>query len=163
MHLINIKSHLKFPEDRRIINSMNIQISDKIMGELIGYCRAEWPLEACGAIFGRRENDMEVTRFVPLINIAEDPQQQFLIKADQWVDVIYGKQSADRCIGVAHSHPHSPAVPSADDLQSLWYDFPSYWIVSFDAELKSYVEAYAVNFASKQPRRLTIILQKHKP
>jgi proteasome lid subunit RPN8/RPN11 len=36
----------------------------------------------------------------------------------------------DRLLGIFHSHPQSPPVPSHSDLQTSWHTLPTYWIVS---------------------------------
>ncbi|MBP1963448.1 proteasome lid subunit RPN8/RPN11 [Paenibacillus aceris] len=42
----------------------------------------------------------------------------------------YLTDSQNPVIGLFHSHPTAPAIPSELDLQTLWHTIPTYWILS---------------------------------
>ena len=108
-----------------------MKISTDIVTAIIAQARDEAPLEACGYLAGQ---DGRVVRHFPMTNMDQseihfsfDPREQFeTIKAarEQGLDLI----------GVYHSHPTSPAQPSAEDIR-LAYDVAlSYVIVSLQTK-----------------------------
>lgn len=83
---------------------------------------ARFPEEACGFILG-------YGRVVACRNVAEEPQQSFVIdpvQADKW-------WGTGQVVGVWHSHCFDPAVPSADD-QALAVPRLEHWIYSVPDE-----------------------------
>lgn len=64
---------------------------------------AEHPKESCGLVV--------VNSYVPVANVAEDPERHFVMPADAWT--AHGRVQA-----VIHSHgADAPLAPSADDMQ----------------------------------------------
>ncbi len=85
----------------------------QIQKEIRTLANQEYPKEACGFIMLNEElrgieGDMYV---ISVRNIAEWPYAQFRIAEDdvQWV------ANTNRCVGVWHTHPSDPAVPSELD------------------------------------------------
>lgn len=87
--------------------------------------------ECCGLLFGYDTTDyrriVEV-RHVP--NVAIDKQQHFEISP---LEIMNAERYAETnnliLVGVYHSHPNQPAVPSAKDRAAAWPSF-SYVILS---------------------------------
>lgn len=99
---------------------------------LIDYCRRLYPAEACGFVIGDVDavsGCMTASDFVPVRNVAAVPEQQFVMDPAELV-VRLAETPSPRLLGIFHSHPRSPAVPSEADLQTEWHTLPSYWIVS---------------------------------
>ena len=76
----------------------------------------------------------EITEAVPTRNLAGDPHR-FLIDPQGHIDARReGRRRGLEIVGFYHSHPHSPAVPSATDLAEATYPGHLYAIVSLVAE-----------------------------
>lgn len=108
---------------------------------------ADYPAEGCGLIGGTVEGDRKVAvQLVPLANRRTDSaRNRYLIDPDSFRRA---QEQLDRdeleVIGVYHSHPDHPAVPSAFDREHAW-PWLSYVIVEVRAgravELRSWVLA----------------------
>jgi proteasome lid subunit RPN8/RPN11 len=99
---------------------------------VVRHARERSPQECCGLLLGR---GVEIVEAVRARNIADDPVRRFLIDPR---DHIAARRTARRSgvdlIGFYHSHPSSPAEPSATDLEELTYPGHLYLIVSLRAE-----------------------------
>lgn len=116
-----------------------IQISAAIARRLEEYCRGTCPKEACGLLYGTADSATAcITGFKPLANASPYPERHFSFSPEEWISVLYApdEDSPDRIIGIFHSHPASPAVPSEEDL-SLHWNFETYAILSLHEEKPS--------------------------
>ena len=85
------------------------------------------PSECCGVLLG---TPGEIAETVPTRNLADDPNR-FLIDPKAHFDARReGRRRGLEIVGFYHSHPHSPAVPSATDLAEASYPDHLYAIVS---------------------------------
>ncbi len=104
-----------------------MRIKDRIIEAIIGHARRELPLEACGYLATDGET---VCRHYELTNtdragdhFSMDPGEQFAAIGDM--------RSRDlRLAAVYHSHPETPARPSAEDIRLAFDPDISYVIVS---------------------------------
>ena len=101
------------------------------MQKVIEHARETAPAECCGLLVGRRD---EIVDAIATRNIADDPLR-FVIDPKDHID---GRRDARRrglaVVGFYHSHPRSPAEPSATDLSEASYPDHLYLIVSLAAE-----------------------------
>lgn len=112
-------------------------VSRDQLEQLIGQARADAPLETCGLLAGR---DGRVTRVLPVPNILRSP-------------VVYrmdGQALADAMVacdfeplGIYHSHPAGPPVPSPTDVAESFYPESVYVIISLAQEPPS-VRAFRI-------------------
>lgn len=82
----------------------------------IEHARAAWPAEICG-LFGGRDHRLE--QAIPVTNIADPPPGQCGFHMDPTGQLRATRDLEDQGLdvtGVYHSHPHSPPVPSAQDI-----------------------------------------------
>ena len=97
---------------------------------------ATHPEECCGLMLGTYAEDRKVVRdLLPIANAREDEARhnRFLIGPQE---MLRGERQARTLgldvVGIYHSHPDVPAVPSRFDLEHAWPVF-SYIIVSVAA------------------------------
>ena len=108
-----------------------LRVAARALDEMIAAARAAEPSECCGVLLG---TPGKVAEAVPTRNLAGDPNR-FLIDPKEHIDARReGRRRNLEIVGFYHSHPHSPAVPSATDLAEASYAGHLYAIVSLVAE-----------------------------
>ena len=107
-------------------------ISKDKLDELLNHLKEEYPYEACGILAGGISSDgvKEVGKVYRMTNIDKtaesflmDPKEQFKVMKDM-------RESNLEMAGIYHSHPETPARPSARDVSMAFYPEVSYVIVS---------------------------------
>lgn len=103
-----------------------ITIAGEVVARMVAHARETVPLECCGLLIGM---DDRIVEAIPTRNIAASPTR-FVIEAR---DHIEGQRRARargfEIVGFYHSHPHSPAEPSATDRAEASYPDHLYAIV----------------------------------
>ena len=98
---------------------------------IVSHARDTAPAECCGLLVGTGDAIVEAVR---TRNAAADPNR-FEINPE---DHIYARRTARQrgleVLGFYHSHPRSPAMPSATDLAEASYPGHLYLIVSVKVE-----------------------------
>ncbi|MEK8126330.1 M67 family metallopeptidase [Paenibacillus filicis] len=125
----------------------NIEITAVALQFVLDHCRRVWPEEGCGFLFGREDGIRRISSFIPIDNVAAEPTRSFTMHPQQMIGALYGRgESTDRdklkLLGIVHSHPLAPPIPSAHDLRSAWHTLPSQWIVSLANDSEPLVRAY---------------------
>jgi proteasome lid subunit RPN8/RPN11 len=105
-----------------------MKISRALLSQIHAHLEAGYPNEACGVLLGR---DGVVTEVVPAGNQRTDSaRNRYLIDPLAYMKI---ERDADRrglqLLGIYHSHPDVPAIPSQFDLEHAWPNL-SYLIVS---------------------------------
>ena len=88
------------------------------MEEIYAQGLREKPLEACGYLAGQ---DGTAEKYYPLTNVDQSPEHFSLAPQEQFAAVKDARQRGWQILAVAHTHPASPARPSAEDIR-LAYD-----------------------------------------
>jgi [CysO sulfur-carrier protein]-S-L-cysteine hydrolase len=99
---------------------------------LIAHARADYPNEMCGLIVGDASaaEGGRALRFEPTRNKAASPYR-YEIHPDDLLRLTIATDDADEVFwAIAHSHTHSPAVPSPTDLGLAFYPDSLYILVS---------------------------------
>jgi proteasome lid subunit RPN8/RPN11 len=116
-----------------------VRISAAAVRDVIAHARAAAPEECCGLLLGSGD---EIVAARPTRNVSAQPATRFEIDPKGHID---GRRDARAqgldVAGFYHSHPHSPAEPSAADLADAWYPDHLYLIVSLadaDADVRAY-------------------------
>lgn len=95
---------------------------------MIEHAQAEYPKEACGILGGA---DGEAMKLYRLTNVDPDPVMRYNADPKELkhvTDDIYDKDWD--VVGIYHSHTHSPAFPSATDVDRAFYPDAAYVLVS---------------------------------
>ncbi|QYR23442.1 M67 family metallopeptidase [Paenibacillus sp. sptzw28] len=127
---------------------------------LVTECRQALPLEACGVLAcGEQDTDSlpgnipRVSSVYPIRNIAGWPLQSFMFDPQAWIETLYRiEKNRQKLVGLYHSHPNAPAVPSRADYNGLQYAaVASYWIISFSEPERPSIRPYFWNGTSFTP------------
>lgn len=111
-----------------------IQVTEAVLEEMHRHALSDFPNECVGFFYGKSEGDIKtVTEYGPLENSKEgDQRRRFEVnpldymKAEQ-----YALANQLELLGIYHSHPLHPAIPSEHDLKQA-VPFFSYIIASVD-------------------------------
>lgn len=81
-----------------------------------------WPAEACGLLLGRRKEDgVTIDAFRPTGNDALDARRGYLVPP---LDLLAADREAHAAgreiVGIWHSHPDAPALPSRRDVEEAF-------------------------------------------
>ena len=108
---------------------------------MIAHARLEAPNECCGLLVGQPDRVDEIVRCTNLdsspVHYQLDPQQH--IDANKRL-----RHTDRRVVGVYHSHPRSPAVPSPRDIAEAHYPGFVWIVVSLADRLAPDVRAYTI-------------------
>ena len=90
-----------------------------------------YPEEKCGLLLGRTNAEVTwIEQIREARNMDSNPRKRYNVHPD---DILRAEDRARELgldvVGIWHSHPDHPAVPSATDLESAWTGY-SYVIVS---------------------------------
>jgi proteasome lid subunit RPN8/RPN11 len=108
---------------------MGLTIPANICGEMIRHLRSVWPEEGCGVILRGKQGEWS---YVPIRNTADDPYCQYRLEPEAWVRTVLAcERQGGKIAAIVHSHPRTPAVPSAEDLAGWNYPGVYMVIVSF--------------------------------
>jgi proteasome lid subunit RPN8/RPN11 len=101
-----------------------ILLSPAQIKQITDAAEAAYPAESCGLLVGRTQprGDIEVMRVVESPNLsATQANDRFEVDPQMRLKVMREvENTADRLIGLFHSHPDRPAQPSATDLENVW-------------------------------------------
>lgn len=108
-----------------------IHIPDDVRAVMKQHAERAYPEECCGLLIGIDTGaGRHIFRALPLANIAPDSRRtRYGIDPRAWIDADQdAAATGHEIIGVFHSHPDHPAVPSATD-RAAAFEFLSYVIL----------------------------------
>jgi len=91
-----------------------MRITRAIIEMIIAHAEQDAPVEACGFLFGM---EGKITRHRPVTNIERRTDHFTFEPNEQLASYQEAVRNALEIIGVYHSHPATPAVPSAEDIR----------------------------------------------
>jgi proteasome lid subunit RPN8/RPN11 len=106
-----------------------LQIRAQVIEFLINHAMKNAPVEACGYL---AERNGVIESHFPLTNVDASPEHFSLDPKEQFSAVRAIRSQGMKLIAVYHSHPASPARPSAEDLRLAVDPALSYVIVSLN-------------------------------
>ena len=131
-----------------------IQISRKLTNQLLHLAQLSPSLEICGLIGIQDDSSLHC---YPIINVAEHPQQQFLLDASQQIAAMSKmRESNQELFAIYHSHPTAPALPSSEDLALSAYPAALYLIISLNTKGILEMRGFRITQDSAQEISLTL-------
>jgi proteasome lid subunit RPN8/RPN11 len=117
-----------------------MKIRQNVIHQLVEHARDESPIEACGYL---AERDGVITDLFRLKNVDASPEHFSFDPAEQFATLRQVRAKGLRMRAVYHSHPASPARPSAEDIRLANDPALIYVIISL-ASREPDVKAYAI-------------------
>jgi proteasome lid subunit RPN8/RPN11 len=98
---------------------------------MIAHARSSLPNEACGLIAGERRDGEKIVREIyPLSNTDRSPEHFSMSPEEQFRAIGDIRKNGWTLLGNFHSHPATPARPSAEDIRLAFDPSLSYVIIS---------------------------------
>ena len=124
-----------------------LHINQPSLDQMLADAERSFPDECCGFFFGTEEGDQRFVKEVLVVDNSKegDKRRRFEIAPkDYLMAEAYAEEKGLLLLGVYHSHPNSPAIPSAYDRMAAQPYF-SYIIISvFDGEF-SHIRSWQLN------------------
>jgi len=100
-----------------------MKITDAQLKQIYAHAAETYPHECCGFLLG----DFAEGGFVKQIRLAtnqnKDRTDRFVISGEEFAQVQHDADKAElEIIGIYHSHPDWPPIPSQTDMESAWED-----------------------------------------
>ncbi len=110
--------------------------------------------EVCGLLAG---SERDCSAVYPVVNISPTPECSYYMDPRGQIDAMAAmRRSGETMIGIYHSHPTTPAVPSARDLAEAAYPGLAYLIISLRYAARPEVAAFAFERGGFEPIRLAL-------
>ena len=108
-------------------------LSNTLRTSILEYGLSDTVREVCGLLGGKGLN---ASTFYPIKNVATKPGREFFMDPEEQIDAIRRMRLAgESLVGIFHTHPDSPAVPSARDRELAAYPGTVYLILSLSTEI----------------------------
>ncbi len=90
----------------------------EIWDAIVGHAREGLPEEVCGILRGK---DGMVTGMVRARNVAQEREINYTVDSDTLLRQFEFEDAGEEMVAIYHSHPVTPAYPSASDAQQAAY------------------------------------------
>ena len=111
------------------LQMLKLDIPNYIFELMLAQAEAEAPIEACGILAGTAGN---VEKFYQMTNIDQSATHFMLEPKEQFSVIKDIRTSSLEMLAIYHSHPASPARPSAEDIRMALTPDVVYVIVSLN-------------------------------
>ncbi|MBU6390831.1 MAG: M67 family metallopeptidase [Planctomycetota bacterium] len=126
-------------------------IDDSKFRDIENQVKKSYPLECCGLLIGANTSEKKVFEVRPTKNWnVERAHDRYVIDSKEFnkIDKETRKKGL-QIIGIYHSHPDHPAMPSAYDTEHAWAGY-SYMIAAIEKGEKIEVRSWIFNEEKKQ-------------
>ncbi|MHC4326389.1 MAG: M67 family metallopeptidase [Planctomycetota bacterium] len=93
---------------------LKLEIPNNIFDDMLEQARAEAPIEACGILAG---GNGRVEKLYKMTNVEKRRDHFMMAPAEQFAAVKDIRSASLDMLAVYHSHPETPARPSAEDIR----------------------------------------------
>ncbi|MBK8817093.1 MAG: M67 family metallopeptidase [Methylococcaceae bacterium] len=137
-----------------LISDTAIQITRKLTNQLLHLAQLSPDLEICGLVASK--NGIPCSCY-PVANVAELPQQRFLLDAKQQIAAMADmRERGETLFAIYHSHPKTPPQPSRLDLEQFAYPDALYLIISLN--IKGVLEMRGFKIKPHQATEVPLVL-----
>jgi proteasome lid subunit RPN8/RPN11 len=136
---------------------MALHLTNEQAEEMIRHARREYPNEACGLLAGK---DGWVERLYQMTNADHSPVTYRLDPEEQFRVLMEIEEKGWELLAIYHSHSHSPAYPSATDLELAFYPNSLYLIISLADRARPTIRAFRIVQEMIEEERVEITLSE---
>ena len=136
---------------------MVLHLTNEQAEEMIQHALAEHPNEACGLLAGK---DGRVEKVYQMTNAEHSPVTYRLDPEEQYRAFMEIEEEGWELLAIYHSHSHSPAYPSATDLELAFYPDSLYLIISLADRARPIIRAFRIVKGMIEEERVEITLSE---
>jgi len=134
-----------------------VHITETIAGAIEDHARREHPSECCGLLSGQNGS---ITAIHPVRNGADKPETRYFATPEELFAAMRQiRESGQSLLGVYHSHPRTPAYPSASDVEMAFYPEAFYFIISLEPSVE--LRAFRIEDARIEHVEIVISSDNH--
>ncbi|MBI4163829.1 MAG: M67 family metallopeptidase [Candidatus Aenigmarchaeota archaeon] len=125
---------------------MVLKLNISQLGKIKLHLESCYPEEGCCILTGVIENDVKTLKEIAVVkNIATDNRKRrYLVDPAKYSEIEkWCRRNGMEIIGIAHSHPEHPSMPSEFDRQNSW-PFFSYLIISVKSGKSDSVKSWVL-------------------
>ena len=131
-----------------------LQLPRQLVNQILKQAQTSPEEEVCGLIGGR---DNRAESLYPVGNSAELKNVRYQMEPSEQIGAMREmREKSEQLIAIYHSHPHSPALPSATDLKEAEYPECAYLIISLNTQVVLEMSAFAINNGDSHPIELEL-------
>jgi len=98
-----------------------MKITDAQLKQIYAHAKETYPHECCGFLAGHLDDGGQVRQVRRATNQNQDRTDRFVISPDEFAKAQFEADDAElEIIGIYHSHPDWPPIPSQTDMASAW-------------------------------------------
>lgn len=121
----------------------------KLVNQILTHAQQHEHTESCGLISTSDDNP---AHYYAVKNIAVDPSTHFEMEPKQQIAAMkHMREHGEDLLAIVHSHPLSPPVPSASDMQEAGYPNAYYIIVSLNTKGVLEMRGFKIADGNMQP------------
>lgn len=111
-------------------------IPRKLINQILEQAQQSPGKEICGLLSSRNsDNSNQPAHCYPIANTSSEPDHRYLMDPQQQINTFrIMREHDEELFAIYHSHPESPASPSAEDLQQASYPEALHIIVSMSTK-----------------------------
>lgn len=137
------------------MNIDEIRLPRKLTNQLLHLAQISPEAEVCGLV-GANADGIPVSCY-PINNSAQTPKTRFLLEPSQQIAAMKAiRDKNENLFAIYHSHPDTPAVPSATDIEQASYPEAVHLIISLNT--KGVLEMRAFKIVEDSVRELPLRL-----
>jgi proteasome lid subunit RPN8/RPN11 len=118
-----------------------LEITHTHFEALVTQAQAAYPLETCGLMAGEENR---VRHLYQVANKRNSPVEYEMDPGEQVRAMIDLEEKGWELIGIYHSHPQGPQLPSATDVDLAYYPQAAYVIISLEDRQRPEVRAFNI-------------------
>jgi proteasome lid subunit RPN8/RPN11 len=98
-----------------------MKITDAQLKRIYAHAQETYPYECCGFLLGDYEAGGLVRQVRRATNQNQERTDRFIISGEEFAETQFAADDAGlEIIGIYHSHPDWPAIPSQTDMDNAW-------------------------------------------
>jgi len=141
------------------LQMLKLKIPTYIFEQMLEQAKAEAPLEACGILAG---SNSKVEKLYKMINV-DQSSDRFMMEPKEQFAVVKDIRSAGlKMLAIYHSHPETPARPSAEDIRLALTPDVIYVIVSLQDAYTADVKGFCIENGNVSEVPLKIVERQNE-
>ena len=131
-----------------------LEIPGHVFSQMLAQARAEAPVEACGILAG---SGQRVQRLYKMANTDQSSEHFMMAPEEQFAVLKDIRAHGLELLAIYHSHPASPARPSAEDIRLALTDGVLYVVLSLQKPAEPEARAFNIEDENVSESKLEIV------